>query len=127
MLSPQLFDQAQARSMSLVIAKCGFNRHTARDLIFAQAISADGGFFHGTSSKVKGKFSMFCSTQEQPSKSYFLFRPPWSDLAFQYSTVVVSHVKIDITLLLLLLRTNRFSGHSTLFYILIIVSLSFVP
>ena len=39
-----LLDKAQARSMSLIIAKCGFNRKTARAIMFAPTSLAGGGF-----------------------------------------------------------------------------------
>jgi hypothetical protein len=37
-------DTAQATSMSRIIAKCGYNRHTARALIYAPSDYAGGGF-----------------------------------------------------------------------------------
>lgn len=39
-----LLDKVQARSLSILIAKCGFNRNTARAIMFAPTSHAGGGF-----------------------------------------------------------------------------------
>ena len=40
----RFLDHAQAKSLGKIIAKCGYNRHTARAVIFAPAQYAGGGF-----------------------------------------------------------------------------------
>ena len=42
--SKRLLEQCQAKSLHKIISKCGYNRHTARALLFAPTTFAGGGF-----------------------------------------------------------------------------------